>query len=145
MGPSSVLLTPSHEDGGSTGHLEAPGTTPARGCDLKESFSPFWDPFLEGDRHRHTARASCLLRRGRPPFPTSSPTWQVPPTPHSPHSCPLTQESERPGLSQREKTGGAGLRAFPALGSGGVPTMRAMPGIHRFPSIFGSECHCFLR
>lgn len=136
MGPSSVLLTPSHEDGGSTGHLEAPGTTPARGCDLKESFSPFWDPFLEGDRHRHTARASCLLRRGRPPFPTSSPTWQVPPTPHSPHSCPLTQESERPGLSQREKTGGAGPPCFPGPGQWPCPNYESYAWHPQVPQHF---------
>lgn len=48
-------------------------------------------------------------------------------------------------LSSGEEGRGEGRLYSPSLWEWRRPAMRAMPGIRRFPSIFGSECHCFLK
>jgi hypothetical protein len=147
------------------GHQGVPGTTPPRGPDLNPFLCWFLAPALERDRQTHSLVPSYshiqALRGGRwvssqlrpPQGWLPSPTWgplSLSPTlsPAFPtFRSPDTGFQAGPGLSQQQRRlrEGRGGCAFPACGSGGVPAMRAMPGMHRFSSIFGSECHCFLK
>lgn len=119
---------------------------PALESDTQPSSLPFPDP---GPAGREAGVFAVETSPGLASFPhLGTLVFPTPPSPAFPtFRSPDAGFRAGLGLSQQQRRlrEGRGGCVFPACGSGSVPAMRAMPGIHRFPSIFGFECHCFLK